>query len=106
MDSRRPPTFLDQDRIVGVKVPVDLRFMVLFDFEIFQVVRYRILLANLLTAASLLIAKIWKLGTVPSLEDWITKITYMCPMSKLSSLAKYREGAGQVLAEYNHCWTL
>lgn len=69
--------------------------MVLFDFDFFRMGFHMMLLANLLTATSLLIAKMWKLEAVPSLEGWTTKIGYIYLISKLSALSKFREGVGQ-----------
>lgn len=48
-------------QIIGVGVPVDPRLMLLTDLDHFHLHSYKILLANVLSVASLLIAKSWKL---------------------------------------------
>lgn len=90
--------------ILGVAVPIEPRLMLLLDFEHFQLDCYRRLLANLFTAVSLLIASVWKLEMAPSMKVWITKISYMCLMGKLSALAKYRQGVESTITDYTNCW--
>lgn len=60
-------------QIIGIEIPVNPRLMVLLDFESLKMGWYKMLLANLLTAASLLITKMRMFEVVPSIEDWITK---------------------------------
>lgn len=56
-------------QIIGTEVPVNPRFMVFFDFEFSKMGCHKMLLANLLTDASLLMIKMWKSEAVPSFDD-------------------------------------
>lgn len=48
-------------QIIATEVPVNPRFRILLDFEFFKMGSHKMLFANLLTAAYLLLAKMWKL---------------------------------------------
>lgn len=77
-------------QIFGMAVPKDSRLMILMDFGFFKIPHYRLLLANLLPAVSLLVAKVRKLEESPSMEDWVIKVRFMCLVSKLSAMNSYR----------------
>lgn len=55
--------------------------------------------ANLLTAATQLIAGYWKLEITASLEDWYSQIRHVFLLSKLSAICKSRKGYRQALEE-------
>lgn len=73
-------------QISGMVVPKDPRLNILMDFAHFRMSSHRTLFANLLSAASLLIFNVWILEELPSIEDWVNKVRYMCLVSKVSAL--------------------
>lgn len=75
-------------QIVGEWIPLNPRLMLLLDVDHFRLQNFAILLANLLTAASLLLAKHWKLQVVPDLIEWLAKIRFTCLMIKLLALSQ------------------
>lgn len=75
-------------------------FLALLDFTHFKMINHRLLLANLLTAASMLIVKAWKPEGTPSIDEWTQKVQYMCLVSKLSALNNYRKGMSQAIIRY------
>lgn len=89
-------------QIIGVVLPVDPRLMLLADVEYFQLDSHGALLATMLTAASLLIAKCWKLQEVPHLQEWTAKIKNIWLLSKLSAMCKYRAGDQSALRKFTH----
>lgn len=90
--------------ITGEGILVNPRLMLLIDFEHFNWQSHQMLLANLLTTASLLIAKGWKLEDPPTLVEWIVKVRLMCLVSKLSALCRYRVGAEQFMVKFSCHW--
>lgn len=61
-------------QIIGVEVPINPRLMLLAGIDHFQLDSRRVRLANVLIAASLLIAKSCRLHGAPELKEWINKI--------------------------------
>lgn len=76
--------------IIGRRVPVNPKLMLLLDMDYFQLQSYSMLLADLLTAATLLLVKMWKLQTVPDPEEWLSRVRHLWLLSKLSALYRYR----------------
>lgn len=74
-------------------MPVDPRLTLLADIDYFWLDSYKILLAHFLSAASLVIAKPWKLQEVPALEDWVSKFQDIWLSSKLSTVGAGNMGA-------------
>lgn len=63
----------------------------------------RKLLVHMLTVATLLIAKQWKLEEVKA-TDWIEKLRTVALMSKLSARTRYRAGNQTALEEFRTHW--
>lgn len=92
-------------QIFGMEVPKDdPRLTILLDFGFFKIWHHRLLLANLLTAACILVAKTWKLEESPSMEDWIIKVRLICLVSKLSALNGYSRGVDQAITRFTTNW--
>lgn len=54
-------------------------------------------LAHMLTAATLLIAKHWKSQENVTIADWVAKLKYICLINKLTATIKYRMGKTNAL---------
>lgn len=80
--------------ITRVQLVLCPRVMLLFDFKFAGV------MAHLLTAVSLLIAKFRKVQQMVAIEDWIRKINYIGFMHKLSAIIRYREGHVNAVKEF------
>lgn len=63
-------------KINGLLVAFHPCIFLLNDFQHHHLLKQKVFLANLLTAATLLMAKNWKSPWVPSLEEWLAKIRY------------------------------
>lgn len=59
-------------------------------FEGDECISNRYMLMNLIAAASILLAKLWKMDSVPMLNEWKLKVLFF--MSKLSTLCSVRLG--------------
>lgn len=81
--------------ISSIEVPKNPQFMVLMDFAYFKIPSSRMLFANLLTAASLFIVKVWK-----SIDEWVNKIRYLCLINKLSVLNSHRNVVSHAITRY------
>lgn len=78
---------------MNVKLPMDPRVMLLLDFNHWGVMIWvRELLANMLTAATLLIAKHWKAQEELTTTDWTEEVKYMCLVNKLTASIRVRKG--------------
>lgn len=78
-------------QISGTKLPLTPRVMLLLDSEYGRIIIGKELLAHILTAATLLIAKWWKLKEEVSVWEWIMKIRYMCLINKLTAIIRNRK---------------
>lgn len=78
--------------------------MVLLDFDYGRVVMLKVLLAHMLTASSLIIAKHWKAQVEVTLADWIMKVRYMALVNKLMAINRFTLGKMNVLKEYELEW--
>lgn len=92
------------EEITKIRLPMNPRVMLLLDFEYGGVVTFKILLAHMLTAATLLIAKPWKSEKELQLMDWIEKIRYMCLVNKLTAIIIYRTGNATALRDFKVEW--
>lgn len=92
-------------QIMETTIPVDPRLMLVADME-HLIFHHKILLVNLLAAASLLIAPFWKLVKVPKLQDWIIKMKNIWLLSKLSAMCKYRTGHETAIRKCSGQWTV
>lgn len=79
--------------------------MLLVDADYFRLESHKILLANLLSAASLVIARGWKLQEAPVIEDWVSKFQETWLLSKLSAMCKYRAEDAGALKKFHSQWT-
>lgn len=52
----------------------------------------------------MLIAKMWKLQDTLKLSDWVGKMRFVCLMSKVTALYKYRAGVEQALRDFMCQW--
>lgn len=84
--------------IIGKRIFLNPRLLLL-DCAYFGLQKYEILLANLLTAASLLLAKQWKSQEVPDLGGWMITVRFTCLMNK-SALSLYRPGVEGVIRTF------
>lgn len=91
--------------ITKVTLPMNPRIMLWLDFHGGGVVILRELLAHILAAATLLIAKHWKMRRKVTMMDWIGKIQYMCLINKLTVIIKYRGGQINVLNAFELEWS-
>lgn len=71
--------------MTGVKLPLQPRLFLLLDFEHFQISQL-VLLANLITASIILIAKKRK-----------NMVRFVCLMSKLTAMCQYQSGNSKQL---------
>lgn len=55
----------------------------------------RRLLVHLIVAARILMASKWKSEKIPSKEEWLQKVQYMCLVDKISLWLKIREGGDE-----------
>lgn len=78
--------------------------MLLLDLQFGTIIMRRERLAHMLTAASLLIAKHCKSEEEVTLRDWIKKVTYMCLISKIIAIIRYRLGKYNTLREFKVKW--
>lgn len=62
------------------------------------------LLNNLITAALVLLAKMWKTNSVPSLNEWRRKVHYVFLMSKLSTFNRARSGSYGAMENLGPHW--
>lgn len=62
------------------------------------------LLVNLCVAASLLLATKWKSVDVPSKEEWLGKVRFLCLKSKLFALLKFRQRNGLAFEYFKKQW--
>lgn len=83
-------------QIIVAEILVNPQLMLLVDVDYFHLENYKILLANLLSATFLLIARGWKLQEAPVIEDWVSKLQETWLLSKLSAMCKYRAGTWEL----------
>lgn len=83
-------------QIRGDRISVSPILILLLDMEHFSCG----IIGCLLIAASLLIAKKWKLPEVPDFEEWISKVRRTWLLSELSALCKYRAGGERALKNF------
>lgn len=63
-------------------------------------------LTNLITAAPMLLAKMWKTNSVPSLNEWRMKVHYIFfLMSKLSALNRIGSESHGPMENFTHHWS-
>lgn len=63
------------------------------------------MVANLLTAASILLAGEWRMSHAPSLEKRKERTRYMFSMAKLPSVVKYKNGNLEAIQQFCKQWT-
>lgn len=51
-----------------------------------------------------LIVPNWKSPEVPSVEEWLAKVRYVCLMYKLSLIRRYRAGDTSKVGKYRGQW--
>lgn len=74
------------ENILGISIPCSLRSHLLHDISELRMGKSkRMLLTNLSMAASLILATNWKPETVPSRDDWLTKVWYLALMCKITA---------------------
>lgn len=71
---------------------------------IIKVRTYKELLANMLTAAALLMVKKCKSVEIPTWEEWISKVRYMCLITNVSAMCIYRAGHYQAIVNFMSQW--
>lgn len=86
-------------RYLGIFILVDLEDLVGINSQ-----GTRELLVNMLAVAIMLIASKWKSPTVPTINEWLSKIRYMAIMAKISAICIYRVGQMSALTEFNRHW--
>lgn len=74
--------------------------MLLLDFEGCKTGELKVLTANMLTVATLLISNTWKSAEIPLISEWLGKIRYMGLISKISAMGKYRTGRRNTLEKF------
>lgn len=89
--------------MIGVSLPLHPRWFLLMYFIYFQIRRGKILLANLLMAATIIIARYWESTIIPSLIEWVSKVKYAC-LGNLSVVSKYRLGNTKGLGTFSSQW--
>lgn len=75
--------------MTGVQLPFHPRLFLLLNFEYFQVPQL-VLLANLLTAATMSIVENWKSKSISTIGALQSKVKCVCLMSKLTAICQYR----------------
>lgn len=79
--------------MVGYKTPFTSKCFLLYDFGDTNVtLNHSLLLANLFTAATILIASLWKSPHTPSIIDWHDKSDFFLLMFKLTTIDKFKSG--------------
>lgn len=63
-----------------------------------------ILLANFLTASTVLISMSWKASITPTMGEWFYKIRNTFLISKLTAISKYRLGGLDAIEEFTQQW--
>lgn len=69
-----------------------------------SVYRNRFVLANVLTAACMLLAKVWKTEAVPALREWRQNIYYVFLMSKVTAICKGQLGVSVAYEKLRERW--
>lgn len=93
-------------QIIGVRIPVNPRLMLLLDLDFYKLQSCKVYIVNLLTAATLLMANGWKLEELPTLEEWTSKVRHMCLRSKLNALFRYRARYEEALLNFTCQWAV
>lgn len=78
--------------------------MLLGDFDGCNLRPSKVLLANPLAAATMLIASQWKLLEAPSMNEWLGKVRFLCLMGKRTAIGNYRVGQEGALQKYYTQW--
>lgn len=73
------------------------RVMLLSDFECCKMGSSKVLIANMLAAATTLIASKWKSSDPPAVGEWLSKIKYMRLMGKLSTILQLQSRLGKCI---------
>lgn len=67
---------------------------------------YLVMVAHLLTVASMWIASLWKTPDVPSVEHWKEKARYTFLVAKLSTAVRYsKSGHLEALRQFSKQWS-
>lgn len=61
---------------------------------------HKMLIVNVLVAAKMLIAAVWKSLQIPTKNDWLTKLRHIMLMNKLSTISAYRQGVEPALVKF------
>lgn len=64
-----------------------------------------VVLAHMLTAATLMVGKHWKLEKDVSIKERVEKIRYVCLINKLTAIMRYRPGNSNALTTYCSEWS-
>lgn len=65
------------ESMLKISLPFFPAAFLLLEFNSRLLRKHSILLVNSLTAASILIAKYWKLAMVPTKEEWLSEVRYI-----------------------------
>lgn len=87
-----------------IKLPMDSRIMLLFDFDYAGVTMLRTLLSHMVSAGTLLVAKYWKAQLKLIITDWLRKISYMCLTNKLAAIKRFKKGNLSTLKDFAAEW--
>lgn len=71
------------------------------DFRTKQLSKYNVLLANMLTATTQLIASHWKTETIQSKDEWLIKVRHVFVFCELLAINKYKLGHLQTLGKFS-----
>lgn len=64
------------------------------------------MLINLISAATLLLAKVWKTPDLPFLREWKYNVYYIYLMSNLSAYCHFQQGDWKAMDKFNTQWQL
>lgn len=78
--------------------------MLLCDFTGCKVGASGVLIANMLTTATIPIVKKWKPAEIPSMNEWLSKVRYVGLMSKLTAICNYRAGHKSAVLSFYMQW--
>lgn len=90
--------------ITEIKLPLLAGVLLLLDFDFVGATVKRCILAYMLTAALLLVAKHWKTQEGLTISDWVLKLQSICTMSKLTAIMRFRNGQPNALKAFASEW--
>lgn len=92
--------------IAGTALPFVPQVMLLGNFRGCELMVSKMLLINLIAAATMVVVRKWKSSELPLVGEWLSKVRYTALMNKLSTICAYRAGDANALYNFNKQWEL